>query len=933
MCADKSPAEAGMRDYKDTLLLPKTEFPTRPSHAVREPAVLESWGNDNGYSALRNKNAGRETFTLHDGPPYANGHLHMGHVLNKVLKDLVNRSQSALGKQVHYRPGWDCHGLPIEWKVEEEYRGEGVSKEEVPVLDLREACRRYAGKWVDVQRDEFRRLGVMADWENPYLTMSFNHEAAIAREFLSLVEDGYVYHGQKPMTWSPVEKTVLAEAELEYHEKKSTSVWLSYRAVYENGEDAGFSLLAWTTTPWTVPAGTAVAYGPDVSYGLWMSDDDNEEYSVQKGDAFVLADKCAEMTMRAMGVHLVRTADFHHDGFRGLSLKHPLSAAGHPWLGTLPCVQGGHVGDEVGTGLVHTAPSHGMEDYQLGQEHGLRFVDALDGDGRLDTRFPHLDNAEVVLPNGKDGPANRRVTELLSACGTLKGRKTVTHQYPHSWRSKAPVLFRTTGQWFARLGSGPDGHKTPKDMAMEACEEVLWKPESGKSRMTSMLSGRPDWVLSRQRTWGVPLPLFTRKDREPGEADFLLVDHDVNEAVVNAFHAEGGDAWYKEGAKERFLSVKHNPDDYEQCFDVLDVWFDSGASHSYALDNGQKADLYLEGTDQHRGWFQHAMLHGVMRNGEAPFRAVMTHGFVMGDKGQKMSKSAGDTVLPEKLVEQYGADVLRLWVASSDTSNDVRFSGESMAGCQETYRKFRNTVRYMMGVLADGAEMVVSRPENLPALETWVLHRCSEVHEEVHSHWKSFDFPRAVQAAMSFCAEDLSSFYLDLRKDVVYCDERNGDRRQAALYTMSVCLSSLLSWMGPVCVFACQTARDLLSCSEEDMDALLGHLPAWKNDELAPRISVMKSLRKGALSEMEARRREGVVTRNERMVVSLPDAGLSEEDAELLRETLMVAEVRTGQALSVWETSWHECPRCRRSAADVLPDNLCQRCEEVLQQV
>ncbi|MFA5582041.1 MAG: class I tRNA ligase family protein, partial [Paracoccaceae bacterium] len=633
-------------DYKDTLNLPRTDFPMRAGLPNREPGWLARWEQIGVYDRLREK-TGRPPFTLHDGPPYANGHLHIGHALNKTIKDMVVRSHQMMGHDARFVPGWDCHGLPIEWKIEEQYRAKGLDKDAVPVVDFRQECRRFAEKWVDIQREEFKRLGVTGNWADPYLTMDFHAEAVIAREFMVFLMNGSLYQGSKPVMWSPVEKTALAEAEIEYHDHKSHAIWVAFK-VRRGGnavmpaepsgdfEGANQAILAdelhharvviWTTTPWTIPSNKAVAYNPRIAYGLYRVEATEDESWTSAGDLYILGDALAEDALgKSRVTQFTRVRGISGDELGGLVLSHPLAGAAGAqgfWDYDVPMIDGDHVTDDAGTGFVHTAPSHGADDYECFMRRN--WLDRMTHNVGEESEFlPHVPlfaGLRVFDTKGKEGKANPAVIDKLVESGALIARGRVTHSYPHSWRSKAPIIFRNTPQWFAAVdhqlsdGMGTYGD-TIRTRALRSIDElVTWTPQTGRNRLFSMIESRPDWVLSRQRAWGVPLACFTRKGALPTDPDFLLRDEAVNARIVAAFEESGADVWYVQGFKEKVLAGLHDPQEYEQVFDVLDVWFDSGSTHAFVLRDRADgsadgiADLYLEGTDQHRGWFHSSLL-------------------------------------------------------------------------------------------------------------------------------------------------------------------------------------------------------------------------------------------------------------------------------------------------------------------------------------
>ncbi|MEP5201311.1 MAG: isoleucine--tRNA ligase, partial [Paracoccaceae bacterium] len=701
MCAD-TPQTTTAPDYKSTLNLPKTDFPMRAGLPKREPEWLARWEQIGIYDQLRSK-TGRPSFTLHDGPPYANGHLHIGHALNKTLKDMVVRSQQMMGFDARYIPGWDCHGLPIEWKIEEQYRSKGRNKDDVDIIDFRQECRKFAEGWVDIQRHEFKRLGITGKWERPYLTMDFHAERVIAEEFQKFLMNGTLYQGSKPVMWSPIEQTALAEAEVEYHDKESFTIWVKFKVTDSQTGDERLDdahVVIWTTTPWTIPSNKAVVFGADIDYGLYEVTSTPEECWLKPGDYYVLADKLADAVFESARLSddmYRRVMDVTAEHLGGIKLRHPLAQAegGEGFWDDLRDFRAADfVTDEEGTGFVHCAPSHGMEEYELYRDLGMLqqvITYNVNDDGRFRDDLPFFGGAAILKPNGKEGNANSAVINKLADVGGLLARGKIKHSYPHSWRSKAPIIYRNTPQWFAAIdkpvGDGQDTHgDTIRQRALTEIDNVSWTPKSGRNRLHSMMEARPDWVLSRQRAWGVPLTCFTKKGALPTDDGFLLRHPDVNARITAAFEEEGADAWYKPGAKERFIGDAANPDDYDQVMDILDVWFDSGSTHAFTLrdrEDGSEdgmADLYLEGTDQHRGWFHSSLLQSCGTNGRAPYRGVLTHGFTLDEKGMKMSKSLGNTIVPEKVVQQYGADILRLWVAQTDYTLDQRIGAEILKG-------------------------------------------------------------------------------------------------------------------------------------------------------------------------------------------------------------------------------------------------------------
>ena len=942
-------------DYKDTLNLPVTEFPMRAGLPQREPGWLERWERIGVYDRLRRKQ-GREPFVLHDGPPYANGHLHIGHALNKVLKDMVVRSRQMMGHDARYVPGWDCHGLPIEWKIEEQYRAKGQDKDEVPVVDFRQECRRFAEGWIDIQREEFKRLGVTGAWDRPYLTMDYHAEAVIAGEFMKFVMNGSLYQGSKPVMWSPVEKTALAEAEVEYHDVTSHQVWVPFRVVAGGGPGLGSArVLIWTTTPWTIPQNRAVAFNPAIAYGLYEVTGRPEESGARIGATYLVADRLAVEVFAAAKLsegmyRRLRGASAEELG--ALTLAHPfrgMEDASGEWDYDVPMVPGDHVTDDAGTGFVHTAPSHGEDDYLLGLRHGLAMTYNVMEDGSYRADLPVFGGQAILTPEGKEGPANVSVIKALAATGALFAKGRFRHSYPHSWRSKAPVIYRNTPQWFVAIdrplddGMGRYGD-TIRSRALRSIEELVqWTPATGRNRLYSMIEARPDWVLSRQRAWGVPLTCFVRKGARPEDSDFLLRDPEVNRRIVDAFEAEGADVWYVQGFKEKVLEGLHEPDAYEQVFDILDVWFDSGSTHAFVLRDREDgaadgiADLYLEGTDQHRGWFHSSMLQACGTKGRAPYRGVLTHGFTLDEKGMKMSKSLGNTVAPQEVIDQYGADILRLWVAQSDYTADLRIGPEILKGTADSYRRLRNTMRFLLGSLGDFKEDQRVAAQDMPELERWVLHRLAELDEVVRRGYAAYDFQGVFQAVFTFATADLSAFYFDVRKDVLYCD---GDtaRRRAALTVLDALFHRLTTWLAPVLVFTMEEVW-LERYPGEESSVHLVDFPetprAWRDDPLAASWAAVRRVRRVVTGALEVQRVAKVIGAS---LEAAPVVHVDGSTAALL-SGVEFADICITSAITVTEAPAPGDAFRLEDVADVAvvfapaPGEKCQRCWKILPDV
>ncbi|WP_456387656.1 isoleucine--tRNA ligase [Profundibacter sp.] len=869
MCADTPDTP----DYKSTLNLPKTDFPMRAGLPKREPEWLERWAKIGVYDRLRETAEGRKPFTLHDGPPYANGHLHIGHALNKILKDMVVRSQQMMGRDARYIPGWDCHGLPIEWKIEEQYRAKGKDKDAVPINELRGECRKFAEGWVDIQRDEFKRLGLTGNWANPYKTMDFSSEAVIAEEFMKFVMNGSLYRGSKPVMWSPVEKTALAEAEIEYHDHTSHTIWVKFPFVNASGDLDGASAVIWTTTPWTIPQNKAVAYNPKIAYGLYEVETTEEESWTAKGDRFVLADTLAEDTLTKSRVtKFTRLRDVAADELAPLICKHPFADMDDFWAYEVPMIDGDHVTDEAGTGFVHTAPSHGADDYECFVKRGWtdRMTNNVGESSEFLEHVPFFAGLQVFDRKGKEGKANNAVIAKMVEAGALIARGRVKHSYPHSWRSKAPVIFRNTPQWFVaidkELNDGMDTHgKTIRERALTEIDNVQWTPKTGRNRLYSMIEARPDWVMSRQRAWGVPLCCFIR-DVGEGQVE-ILRNEAVNARIADAFRTEGADAWFADGAKARFLEGVADADTWEMVSDILDVWFDSGSTHAFVLrdrEDGSEdgiADLYLEGTDQHRGWFHSSLLQSCGTNGRAPYRGVLTHGFTLDAKGMKMSKSLGNTIVPETVVKQYGADILRLWVAQVDFTADQRIGPEILKGVADSYRRLRNTMRFMLGSLSEFDRKDAVEPADMPELERWVLHRLAELDQVVRDGYAAYDFQGVFRALFEFATLDLSAFYFDIRKDVLYCDG-DSEANRAALTVLDILHHRLTTWLAPILTFTMEEVwlqrneGDDISVHLEDF----AETPAsWRDEDLAAKWATIRKVRRVVTGAIEIQRQEKVI--------------------------------------------------------------------------
>ncbi|MGH7115279.1 MAG: isoleucine--tRNA ligase [Stellaceae bacterium] len=938
-------------DYRPTVFLPKTQFPMRGDLPRREPLILERWQEMGLYQRLREAAAGREKFVLHDGPPYANGHLHIGHALNKILKDVVNRSQQMLGKDAPYVPGWDCHGLPIEWIIEEQYRAKKMSKDSVPADQFRRECREFAARWIDVQKEEFERLGVVGDWANPYTTMAFSAEAQIVRELGRFLVNGGLYHGAKPVLWSVVEQTALAEAEVEYHDHKSTTVWVRF-PILRTGLPTlvQAAALIWTTTPWTLPGNRAIAFRPSLDYAALRVDRAGEGSRARLGETLLVAASLADEAAATAGIEAYSLIErFPGSALAGTVARHPLAGKGYEF--DVPLLAAGFVEADQGSGLVHIAPGHGADDFELGQANGLPAPDTVGPDGVYLPGVPLFAGRAVYRPDGRPGDANEAVIAAVDAAGGLLARGTLVHSYPHSWRSKAPLIFRNTPQWFISMAANG-----LRDKALAAIAETSWIPLQGRNRIEAMVENRPDWCVSRQRAWGVPIAVFTH--RQTGEP---LRDPAVVERVAAAVERHGSDIWFSADPSE-FLGNAYDPAEWEKVTDIVEVWFDSGSTHAFVLEQRPElkwpASLYLEGSDQHRGWFHSSLLEACGTRGRAPYEAVLTHGFVLDEEGRKMSKSLGNVVAPQEVMRQSGADILRLWVVGSDYSEDLRIGPEILKHQSDVYRRLRNTLRYLLGALdgfsAEEAVGVAAMPE----LERWVLHRLAELDALVRGAIEMFDFHGMFTALYNFCAVDLSAFYFDIRKDRLYCDAPGDIRRRAVRTVLDLTFDCLVRWLAPI---MCFTAEEAWLARHGDTPGRSVHLElfapmprSWRDEALAEKWEALRQVRRVATGALELERAAKRIGSSLQAAIALyvPAAVL-----EKIRG-LDLAELCITSAAAVYEgpppagaftqgdasaeigavvtaAPGMRCERCWRVLPEVgqVPEHadLCRRCAEVVE--
>ncbi len=815
---------------KDQINLPKTAFSMKANLPIREPEILKLWEKIDLYKELRDSRNGKEKFVLHDGPPYANGNIHMGTALNKILKDIIVKFHQMDGKDSVYVPGWDCHGLPIEWKIEEQYKKNKKNKSEVPIVEFRKECRSFAEKWIEVHKDQFKRLGVIGDWENYYSTMSYEAEAQIVRELAKFLKEGSLYRGFKPVLWSTVEKTALADAEVEYQDHKSDTIYACFPVKFSNiKEIENSSVVIWTTTPWTIPANRALAYNESLDYILVQINDDGEF----KNRKIIIAEALLESVVDECEIKDYKNLrKFKGKDFKNTICSHPFLDLGYDY--DIPMLEARFVTIEQGTGIVHCAPSHGPDDFNLCLNNGIKAIETVDGDGKYTKNVSLFEGIHIFK-------ANPIVIEKLKEQKQLLINGQLTHSYPHSWRSKAPLVHRATPQWFISMES----HKL-RDKALKAIDETTFYPSKGKERLKSMIKTRPDWCVSRQRVWGVPLPIFINKNSKE-----ILIDDEVFETIAKIYEKEGSDCWFSDDP-QKFLGKKYKSSDFEKLSDIVEVWFDSGSTHSFVLEKRKDlkwpASMYLEGSDQHRGWFHSSLLESCGTRGKAPFEAILSHGFVVDGKGLKMSKSLGNVIAPEDILKKYGADILRIWVASSNYAEDLRIDYSILDQHSESYRKIRNTFRYLLGNLNDNFEEMNYeniKIDQFPELEQFMLHKIYSLNLKFRKSFQDYDFHNLYKELLNFCTVDLSAFYFDIRKDVLYCDPKDSKKRKSTLVLLNIILNSLLKWFAPILSFTTEEIYQLISKRNKSihLEKFINFPKKFENNELNNKWSQIVKIR------------------------------------------------------------------------------------------
>ena len=823
--------------------LPKTQLGMKANLPTKEPELLKFWSEINLYDNLRSNSLTKEKFVLHDGPPYANGNIHIGTALNKILKDIIIRYQQMSGKNAVYVPGWDCHGLPIEWKIEEEYKKKGKDKKNISIIEFRKECRDFASSWIAKQKEQFKRLGVEGDWKNPYMTMSKEAEAQIAVEILKFLQNGGLYNGYKPVLWSVVEATALADAEVEYADHKSNTIFTKFPIQGKLEELDDVKIIIWTTTPWTIPCNRALAFNSNYEYSIL------EVLQNDKKEKILVATQLVEQVLKECNIsdykilHSLKGAKLS-----GAKCYHPFKKYGYDF--DVPLLDAEFVTLEQGTGIVHIAPSHGPDDFNLGLKNNIRAENTIDDNGHYTNVIKKFEGIHIFK-------ADKIIIEELQINNSLLGSGTLLHSYPHSWRSKAPLVHRATPQWFISMDTNE-----LRNVSLKAIDNTIFYPAVGKNRLRSMIETRPDWCISRQRFWGVPIPIFVHK--KTGKP---LVDKEVFEKIEEIFKQEGSDAWFTKKSQD-FLGSKYNENDFTKVNDIVEVWFDSGSTHSYVLEKREDlkwpADMYLEGSDQHRGWFHSSLLHSCGTRGRAPYESILCHGFVVDGKGQKMSKSLGNVISPDDVIKKYGADILRLWVVASDYSDDLKIDDSILEQHSQSYRKIRNTFRFLLGNLNDTANLDVEvNEQDLEEIEKYILHKVSSLDKTFTGLNTKYELHKIYVDLLNFCTVDLSAFYFDIRKDILYCDDLNTKKRINCITVLSIILKFLLKWFSPILVFTCEEIYQIIKKNNSKESIFLCDFPKfpeqWFNEKINEKWIFLKTLRSEINNYIEQKRNEKII--------------------------------------------------------------------------
>ncbi len=922
-------------EYKNTIFLPKTSFEMRANLPTKEPKILDEWDKTNIYKELRKKSKGKEKFVLHDGPPYANGHIHMGTALNKILKDVIVRSQQMIGKDSIYVPGWDCHGLPIEWKIEEQYRKKGKNKDNIPIIKFRQECREFAEKWIQIQKKEFRRLGVEGDWENPYLTMSNQAESQIVRELGKFLIDKTLYKGAKPVLWSVVEKTALADAEVEYEDHTSNTIYVKFKVIKSNiSEIINTDIVIWTTTPWTIPGNRALAYGNDLEYNLVEVKEIDDQSLAKIGDRIIIANDLMALALKEIGIaktNIIKT--FLGKDMSGTYCEHPFKSIGYDFI--VPALEADFVNLEQGTGIVHVAPGHGADDYNLGIENDIDVVQTVEDDGKYNRNAIGFEGEHVFK-------VDLKIAEKLQSLNKLLYLGKLRHSYPHSWRSKAPLIFRNTPQWFISMEKN-----NLRKKALKSIDETVFYPPQSQTRLRSMIETRPDWCISRQRVWGVPLPLFiNKKDGQP------LRDINIINRIADIFEKEGSDTWFTYDPQE-FLGTDYSADDYDQIQDIVEVWFDSGSTHAFCLEKREDlkwpASMYLEGSDQHRGWFHSSLLESTGTRGRAPYESILTHGFVVDGKGRKMSKSLGNVVSPDQILKEYGVDILRLWVVASDYYDDLKLDNSILKSQTDSYRRIRNTFRYLIGNLDGFQESEKLSFDKFPELEKYILHRLWEIDQSINKCVKTFNFHQMFTLLFNFCSNDLSAFYFDIRKDSIYCDPLDSTQRRATRTVLDIIFNYLVRWLAPTLVFTCEEAwKSKGNTSSIHLENFLQTPIEYKNIELSKKWNTIKNIRKVITGALEKKRADKFIgsSLEAHIKVYLEDSikdsigNTSLDDISITSSFEILPynknnlcfemEEVNGVGIEVEKAKGKKCNRCWKYSEINKDKDICNRCEEAI---